>query len=457
MKNKLEKIIEYGIYLFLFILPWQTRWIIKEAKIEEGYFEYGSYSLYGSDILLLSLLVLATVYFLKKKPIFKNKEIKKFWYAIAVLDLASLISIFVASDHYLALYKYAYLLLGIGLFSLIIYFPYKRSKAVFSFAFALFIQSVFAVVQFLLSFSPDNKWLGLANHDPINLGVSVVEGMGSLGYVERWLRSHAALDHPNMLGGFLTMGLFVIIFTLIGKSKAISLSGEDDYRRKIFKMNIVFYPLILLLITGIFFSFSRAAWLASFTLLILILFISVIGKDKLTQKYFLPIFLYSGIIIFLVSIPFGNLIEARFKGQGRLEYISKAERITSVYQAKDVLTDNYLLGTGIGNYTIEIKNNYEPDKASYYYQPTHNTFLLVASEIGVLGLLALLIFIIFVFFEGLNKNNLIYKLPWLSAFSVLLFFDHRWWSLHFGVLSFWLICGLGIVCFRVYRNRSNMV
>ena len=63
--------------------------------------------------LLLSLLVLATVYFLKKKPIFKNKEIKKFWYAIAVLDLASLISIFVASDHYLALYKYAYLLLGI--------------------------------------------------------------------------------------------------------------------------------------------------------------------------------------------------------------------------------------------------------------------------------------------------------------------------------------------------------
>ena len=66
MKNTLQKIIEYGFYLFLFILPWQTRWIIVPGEINEGYFEYGTYSLYGSDILLIILLFLAGWYFFRK-------------------------------------------------------------------------------------------------------------------------------------------------------------------------------------------------------------------------------------------------------------------------------------------------------------------------------------------------------------------------------------------------------
>ncbi len=457
MKNKLQIVIEYGLYLLLFTLPWQTRWIIKEGEINGGYFEYGTYSLYASDILLLILLFLSSIYLFKNRSKLKDFKITKFWYALAFLDLFVLISIFVASNHYLAFYKYLYFLLGIGLFSLIVYFPYNKSKALFSFFSALLIQALFAIVQFLTQVSPANKWLGMAKHDPIDLGVSVVEGMGSLGFVERWLRSHGSLDHPNILGGFLAMGLFMVISTLINRSSNASLREGDDYRRRIFKMNVVFYPLIILIIVGAFFSFSRAAWLAISVSLLLFMFIAVLKRDKLIQKYFLPVILYGGIVIFLISIPFGNLIEARFKGQGRLEYISKVERIKSVSLAKDVLKDNWLFGTGIGNYTLSVHDDYVSDQESYYYQPTHNTFLLVWSEIGVFGLISLLLFLIFIFFKSLSKNILIYKIPWLFAFIILLFFDHWWWSLHFGIIYFWLICGFALLIFELDNEGENMV
>ncbi len=81
MKNKLQKIIEYGLYLFLFILPWQTRWIIKEGEINGGYFEYETYSLYGSDILLIVVLFLAGIYFFRKRKEVSKLKVKKYWHA----------------------------------------------------------------------------------------------------------------------------------------------------------------------------------------------------------------------------------------------------------------------------------------------------------------------------------------------------------------------------------------
>ena len=56
-QKKLNKIIEYGLYLLVFLLPIQTRWIIKAGELNE----YGTISLYGTDILLIILAVLFIV------------------------------------------------------------------------------------------------------------------------------------------------------------------------------------------------------------------------------------------------------------------------------------------------------------------------------------------------------------------------------------------------------------
>ena len=52
----MSKIKIYLIYLFVFLLPWQTRWIIFDAKVKGGVFEYGRMCLYGFDVVFLILV-----------------------------------------------------------------------------------------------------------------------------------------------------------------------------------------------------------------------------------------------------------------------------------------------------------------------------------------------------------------------------------------------------------------
>jgi O-antigen ligase len=453
----LKKIIEFGIYLLLFILPWQTRLIIKPAEIGGKYFEYGTYSLYASDILLLLLMVLGAVYFFLKKPDIRKIKHQKVWLALVIFDIAIFISIFLAADSYLAFYKYANFLLGIVLFSLIAYFPYDKARAMLVFGASLFIQALIGAWQFINSYSPANKWLGMAEHDSINAGVSVVEAMGNLGVGERWLRAYGALDHPNVLGGFLAIGLFLLIVFLVRKSRFIHTEDREESRRDIFLLNIAYYPAIIAIGAGILLSFSRSAWLAVFFSLFIYLLVISFKKDKLSQKYFLPLVLYLGVIIFILSIPFNNLIEARINKTGRLENISTTERANSEELAKKVITDKWLFGVGVGNYTLTIKENYAKDKEVYFYQPVHNTFYLIWAETGIFGLFGFILLLIFLFMEGRPSSRIKYKFPLFLGLVILLFFDHWWWSLHFGFLYFCLIIGFSLSVFELDEEKKNVV
>ena len=53
----LEKIYSSGIYLLVFLLPLQTRWIVRPGVLNGGYFEYGTISVYGTDVLLIIILL----------------------------------------------------------------------------------------------------------------------------------------------------------------------------------------------------------------------------------------------------------------------------------------------------------------------------------------------------------------------------------------------------------------
>ena len=63
----LKKLVEYGFYLFIFLLPWQTRLIWRDATLNGFTYEYGRASLYGTQILLWVLLLLGVVILFKTK------------------------------------------------------------------------------------------------------------------------------------------------------------------------------------------------------------------------------------------------------------------------------------------------------------------------------------------------------------------------------------------------------
>ncbi|MCK4540513.1 O-antigen ligase family protein [Candidatus Parcubacteria bacterium] len=431
-----RKLTEYGLYLLVFLLPLQTRWIIRPGELNGGYFEYGTISLYATDIVLLAVLLLFVIDLLKNKKIQNSKfKIQNSSIILAGLELTVFISCCFADNKLIAFYKYAWFLLGIGLFFLIVKANYNRLKLLFSFFFGVFLSAFFGIWQFLNQCGFANKWLGLAKHDPAELGVSVVEAIGNLGFGERWLRAYGSLDHPNMLGGLLALGALMIIFVIINLKKEKNKEKIKNYKYIL----LISYFLLLTSSFALFFTFSRSAWLAFVVSLFAILTITLIKKDRFQQIQILKIILVFGILVFILFTNFQNLVLVRVKGDGRLEQKSNIERSESNKAAWDMFRDNWLVGVGMGNYTMELAKT-NPDHAAYFYQPAHNVFLLIAAEIGILGI-ALFLYLTFNFIYYILKSKEIYKIALIISLIILLTFDHWLWSLHFGVLFLFFVLG----------------
>ena len=476
----LNKTIEYGLYLLVFLLPIQTRWIIKAGDTE-----YLSYSLYGTDILLILVLLLFAIYkFLIFNFQFSNNfQLINFptkpkfltWYFIGGLALMSAVSVFFAASKLLALYKLGWLILGIGLFWLIVSANYNRLKLIYAMLYGLFFQAFLGIWQFLTQSSFANKWLGMASHDGANLGVSVIETIGADGIGERWLRAYAGLDHPNVLGGMLAIGIILFINDIISRKELF------NFQFSIFNFQIIFndkiskainWAFLVVFTAALFFSFSRAAWLGLTVGLMVLLFGAVIKKDWLAQKNILQTILISGAVIFILFLQYPNLAITRLYAGDRLEVKSTNERVESIKNSWPIIKNNWLFGAGLGNYTLALSRQM-PEQEIFYYQPAHSVYLLVLSEIGILGsafFIGLIVYLIIFNFQfsilkqfSMNKflkpsleirscklkigendyvNNLMFSIPLLITMAVMMTFDHWSWSLHFGMLFFWLVLGL---------------
>ena len=449
-KITLKKLTEYGLYLLVFLLPLQTRWIIRPGELNNGYFEYGTIGLYATDIVLLTVLLLFAINLFKNKKI-KNpnfakathgkqeSKIKNFLIILACLELTIFISCCFADNKLIAFYKYAWFLLGIGFFFLIAKANYSRLKLLFGFFLGIFISASLGIWQFLNQSSFANKWLGLAAHNPSVSGVSVVEAIGSLGLGERWLRAYGTLDHPNMLGGLLAIGAVMTAFAIVRLAETKNKKIIANYQYILYTLYFILSTLTL----ALFFTFSRAAWLAFVIGLFTILIIALIKKNRQQLLQILKIILIFGILVFILFTNFQNLVLTRVKGESRLEQKSNIERLGSNKTAVDMFKNNWLIGVGIGNYTTELAK-INPSQPAYFYHPTHNVYLLIAAEIGIFGI-ALFLYLILYISHYILKSGKIYKIPLIISLIILLTFDHWLWSLHFGVLFLFFIFGVACI------------
>jgi len=473
--NRLKKIIEYGLYLLVFLLPVQTRWMIKAGELNQGYWEYGTISLYAADILLIILLLSFAIYKLKnyRLRIIKSKtlqlqepnatkmnmgvnkiagcglQIANYWWLIAGLDLIIFISIFFATDKVLAFYGYAKFLLAIGLFWLTVSAGYSYTKLLYSLLSGIFIQASLGIWQFLTQSGFANKWLGLALHRAEDLGTSVIETISSLdGVPERWLRAYGGMDHPNVLGGLLVVGILLIIFLIISVSnnKKFLISKPQIPNSK---FQIINYIILLIFFTSLLFTYSRGAWLGFVLGIIIMLLVFIIQKKLLEQKILLEMILILSIIFFIIFNQYQDLFITRITNETRLENKSNMERLESYQNSWYLIKNNWLIGVGINNYTLVENNQIIKDQPSWYYQPVHNTFLLILTEIGIIGFLFFMSLIFYLYYQ-LIKQKKIFKIAILSSIIIMMLFDHWWWSLHFGILFLWLIIGLIIA--RNYKK-----
>src|SRR3989338_10708627 len=126
---KLEKIIERGFYLFIFLLPWQTRLIWHDARLNGYVWEYGRFSWYGTQLLLWGLLLLYGLWLVKTKPLpkfsvgivlsqLRRTEVSLYWLSVLLVIVAGL-SIFWALDASIAYYRWLVLVQAVALMSMV--------------------------------------------------------------------------------------------------------------------------------------------------------------------------------------------------------------------------------------------------------------------------------------------------------------------------------------------------
>lgn len=424
----LEKLFEYFLFVFVFLLPWQTRWIIKAGQINGGVNEYLTYSLYGTDILLVLLLVVYAVNFIKHK-IQNTKTQKELCSVFLGLVIVIFVSIFFSQDKLLALFTFFRLLLGVALIYLVINFQ-DKAKLIFWFLLGLVLPSWLAVWQFLSQSTFANKWLGLALHIPSEGGTSVIEFQTVGQLPERWLRAYGSFDHPNILGGALAIGLIWGIYLLVGWYE----------EKKLEKQRLVLYLVISSLAAGCFVSFSRGAWLGLVVGLFVFL-ISLIYQKKYSQIKAWCLGVCMILVIFLFFLlPYHSLVGVRLGGEARLERKSTTERIASYSEAWQLIKANTLTGVGSGNYTSALSKAI-PKQPSYFYQPTHNVFLLIFSEMGLFGFLFSISLALVVLWKLFKKRSFIGVSIFLSLI-IMMQVDHWFMSLHFGILFVSLVFGL---------------
>jgi len=428
----LKKITEYLFYLFIFLLPWQTKLILRPAPTN-----FTEVSVYATQFLLLLILLLFFIYRLGDKR--GGLGIPTAWYFLAGWEIFIFISIWIAPDTFLAAYHYVAFLLGIGLFFLLYTGAkdcayetsfFSKGKIIYSFLAGVFLQALLGIAQFLNQSSFVCKYLGLSAHDPSALGTSVVEASSG-----RWLRAYGGLDHPNILGGLLAIGLLLAAY-LLAKNKRIRRIGE-------MAESILLFLFYFISLFALFFTFSRAAWLGLTIGLIILLVYFIKQKDKWVTGRFIALLFFSLVLLSIVIFPYQDLVTARLSDSQPLEQKSIIERETYVGQAWGLIKQAPLLGVGAGNYTsaLALKDGVKKTDAAtvWNYQPVHNVFLLIWAETG---LISLLFFLGFVFWLIKKDRCEGFAPAIIGLLLILLLFDHWLFSLPFGILVLFLVFGL---------------
>lgn len=416
--NIVVKIRNWLLLTLLLLLPWQTRWIYQPAMINGGFWEYGSYSLYGTEILLCLILLLSLISRCLARAggasIFSRSF---FWthrynFLLILLFLSSLVIILLNSlDAGLAYYWLTVYIFSACLFLAILISGNNFARSGAAVWLSGLSQGILAIVQFLTQKVFASKWLGLAWQSAAAPGSSVVEFSAG-----RWLRAYGSLGHPNALGIYLGAVWLLGFILYIGAQKQwhkIILSAGQ-----------------IIITAGLFFTFSRGAWLAVAAGWLVLLILVWPSKSAGRQK-FIQLSIYSaGMAIILLALFF-TVFGARFNLQNRLEAASLNERDYQISVWQEIFNRRPLLGVGPGNYTLAFYL-LEPHLNFWQYQPVHSALLLLLSEFGLLMFVLFLMCLFFYIKKFLKSDNLSAALLIFLLFSCL--FDHWLASAYAGIM-----------------------
>ena len=422
----ISKFEQFLFYFLLFAIPFQTRKILWYQNW--NFNEWQAIFIYGTDILLIILF--GFWIFSRVKP-----KVEQYDYFLLALIVVSAISIKNSSSYILSAYNV------LKLIEFVVFYFYIKSYAVYEFGFnksllALIYGGAFqAIIAILQFFKQSDLGLRLLGESVIGFNMTGIASFYSMAG-EKIIRAYGTMPHPNILAGYLFLAIFAFYYLWIYKNTS--------------KFFLLVYVLILL---ALFFTFARViVFILFLNFLIRIILVHLKFRKEYWNKKLALLFLITLIVASGFSVFYWPEAVSRIK-------ISSGEEAVQmrIFYNKESLKSLNWFGVGSGNFVnwLMVK---DPNLSRGLYQPVHNIYLLIYSEMGILGISAFILFFVFLIKDFVLRTRMknLYNYSFLLVFLSFLFvglFDHFLWTLQQGRLMFWLVMSL----LTFFKNNDIML
>ncbi|MDQ1283774.1 MAG: hypothetical protein QG620_122 [Patescibacteria group bacterium] len=130
---------------------------------------------------------------------------------------------------------------------------------------------------------------------------------------------------------------------------------------------------------------------------------------------------------------------------------SLKERLFYLNVAYETILDNPIIGVGAGQFVLNIPQYANQTVEQWQFQPVHNIFLLIWSELGLVGVGVFLWFLWAIWRKSILSNDslnlstaliLRYFKAIFLGFLFIMLFDHYLWDIQQGSLLLWTTLGL---------------
>lgn len=431
-----QKIAEFFLKLFLVTFPFQIQTLLYKADLFSGQFNFfTTFFLGASEIfLILTLLfwgIAQIFYSQKEKSLVEKKHLELFFLVLLGWIVAwNFLSVFWSMDKELTFlqslrwmeFGALVVLLGSGLLT---------KETILKYLFwGAFFQVLIAVGQYFYQGSVGLYFLGEPRLGADYFNIAKMDLGG-----EKILRAYGTFSHSNLFGGY----IFVCLSLLIQ-----SIHKQNYLKRSHF---------LIIFLIGLLISFSRTAWIAFFVFLAMLVLMKAV---KVNWKQLI----LTGVLIIFVLVVFSldKVIVSRI-----MDFSLNAwdERLVFSGIAREIISSNYLLGIGTGTFVLAMPTAVSSALSPWLFQPVHNFFLLVFSEIGIVGLLLwLTVFIVIIkmIIASVHRVVLSEKFPGkayialIAGMFVILMMDHYIYTIWAGQSCLAIIFGL---IYLDYRNRQK--
>jgi O-antigen ligase len=422
--SRLERTVRAALLGTIFLLPIGSVLILSDARSDVAGVRnsFAVPALYGIEFLIVATALLWT----RLRP-HADRGFRPFVPLLGLLGLAAA-TVLWAPWQFLASVGLAHLFTAFVFIYVLAHELKDRrflEQVLWAFAAAAAVQAVWGIGQFLLQHDFGLWWLGESDISPDRPGVAKLVAAG-----DTYVRAYGSFPHPNLLAAYLSVAAFwvgTVVFWKDGPRSRLTQAG---------------YVLLLSLLgTGLLVTFSRVAIIAT------LVGGALVALFSWRRWKWLP---WPAAVGALVTLVVALALFPYWQGRTTVE--SKQEtglsnRAAGYAQAGKIIADQPL-GVGVGNFVLAARP-LDPDRPAYQYQPVHNVFLLIVSELGVLGGVMLFWFIIRLgrdFHRSTSRNRRERSIEFMlftvtGVFVLMSLTDHFLWSLPQGLLLGGLLVG----------------